>query len=53
MERLECTNRQFVWTCPIVSGYWDGAVGMYKQTVCMYISSCDRLLTWSGLNVQT
>ena len=25
------TDRQFVWTCPIVTGYWDGAVGMYKH----------------------
>jgi len=21
VEQLECTNRQFVWTCPIVTGY--------------------------------
>jgi len=33
MEWLECPDRQFVWTCPIVIGYWDGAVGMSKQFV--------------------
>jgi len=53
MERLECTNRQFVWTCPVVTGYWDRAVGMSRQTVCMNMSNCDWLLRWSGWNVQT
>jgi len=53
MERLECTDRQFVWTCPIVTDCYDGAVGMYRQTVCMDMSSCDWLLRWNGWNVQT
>ena len=53
MERLECTDRQFVGTCPIVTGYWDWAVGMYRQTVCRDMSHCDWLLRWSGWIVQT
>jgi len=47
------TDRQFVWTCPIVTGYRDGAVGMYRQTVRMDMYNCDWLLRWSGWNVQT